>query len=488
MKGQPHKNVLIMSRAIDTRISKTLDALENKSTLTPDGRDWLVAALDPFHDQDMSLAGYPDLMTSSTVVQLVKQSFSVGVPSTVTTPTWDCIISMFPNQITQNMTTSYPITFQGVVGNGVVLAPVSTVGGVVAIGGNAGVNLYPNNAGGNAADATAKLCGGTDARNFLKGNCRVIGCAFEIVNTTAEINKQGQMTAWRMPNFQTDVNVVTQSTTTPSVGLTSTITVNRFPPGSLSDAMLLYGSRSWAAKEGAYVVGRQSDVDNPARQPSTKPNVFVGQDINSGTTGAQGNYNVYSNAISASSWSACQDVSAPFDLSGIYCSGLSTQTTLTVNVRWIIERVPGPSESDLVVLATPSCPFDALALEIYTKCLRDMPPGVMFNENPLGEWFRAALSKVASFAPKIGAAINTIIPGAELIGNGLGAVAGFGAKKLQQKAERKAGAPKPPPMPKKKPPMVPSRAGRPALSGSASNASLMSGKSNLRRTGRRLDR
>jgi hypothetical protein len=124
----------------------------------------------------------------------------------------------------------------------------------------------------------------------------------------------------------------------------------------------------------------------------------------------------------------------PFDTSGVHFTGLSYTTTLTVNVRWLIERIPGPNEADLVVLATPSASYDSLALELYTRCVNDMPPGVMLSENPLGEWFRDALSKVSDWAPKVGNALGTFIPGASIIGNGVGMAAGA-AKKMIKKTK-----------------------------------------------------
>jgi len=98
-----------------------------------------------------------------------------------------------------------------------------------------------------------------------------------------------------------------------------------------------------------------------------------------------------------------------------------------VNVRWLIERMPGPTETDLVVLATPSAPFDPLALELYSRCIRDMPPGVPLSENPLGEWFANVLGKVSELAPVIGDAVGAFVPGASLIGKAVGAAARIGS-------------------------------------------------------------
>jgi len=263
--------------------------------------------------------------------------------------------------------------------------------------------------------------------------------------------KQGQVTAWRMPGQWSPQTLYYQTSAGPPALYTQMTGLSqRLPPASLSAAQLLYGSRSWAAEEGAYVVARQNDEDNPGKFPTFSYLAYTADDNASGNatnTFMTGPAQAV-NAVPTQN----ADYYAPFDISGVHFSGLSYTTSLTVNVRWFIERIPGPSEPDLVVLATPSCPYDSLALELYCNCLRDMPPGVMLRENPLGEWFREALQGVAEWAPKIGNALGGIIPGAGVIGTGLGTVAGTAAhfipranqgkgkkkqvKKIEQKVEK----------------------------------------------------
>jgi len=129
---------------------------------------------------------------------------------------------------------------------------------------------------------------------------------------------------------------------------------------------------------------------------------------------------------------------SPFDCSGAHFTGLSYNTTLTINVRWILERLPGPNEVDLVVLAQPPTPFDPLALELYTRALDNAPPGVMLSENPLGEWFTSVLKKVGEWAPKIGGALGDIgVPFAETVGKIAGAAASKAVKAREKKEKPK---------------------------------------------------
>lgn len=413
-------NTNTMSRKIDA----VLDKLEKQSTLSPDGRAWLIASCDPFHDSDIRLAGYPDVATSATVVQLVKKQLQVTVPTTgngsVTLGNnWDCSIALFPQLVNEeygNLSTIDPDgNGSGASVNGVYF------GGLCVNSGPQAERLWPDTTDANAA-VTPQFIG---AQEYCKGMVRIIGMGFEVVNTTADINKQGQVTAWRMPNLATETNTYWPSGLVAPAVQTTRVVIQRMPPSTIASASLLYGSRSWAAREGAYVVSRQSGVNNPFQFPSNTPIVYTMDDMASGNTDTW----ITSSGLAAGGVvnNGDADIYAPFDISGVHFTGLSYATTLTVNVRWLIERVPSPLEPDLVVLATPSASYDPLALELYTHCLRDMPPGVMLNENPLGEWFRSALSKVADYAPKIGSFLGNVIPGASTLGNVIGGAARVGS-------------------------------------------------------------
>lgn len=442
-----------VSRSIDA----TLDKLERSAGLTQDGRDWLIAAVDPFHDSDIALAGYPDLTTDSTVVQLVKKQFQVTVPTTgngtvAGGANWDCQISMFPMSTTTQLFTGVNIQQNTGSQSNPSQTTLVNVGGLVVAAGPQGSQMWPDNA---TATPTITYTG-QDFSDYAKGNLRVLGMAFEVVNTTAEINKQGQVSVFRMPNVFTPSNAVVTIATTPSVNANINYLLSRFPPSTLASTQLLYGTRSWAASEGAYVVSRLSSVENPMVQPVNTCHAWTSVDFDASQAGT------------AEIWSSTYPLNPmklntfhPFDLSGAYFTGLSNTTSLTVTARWLIERLVSPAEKDLVVLATPSAPYDPLALELYTRCLRNMPPGVMLKENPLGEWFRSALSAAGTFLPMVGTALNTALPGAGAVGNALGVLARSGANLIPAAPKKKAPA-------KRKMPALPRSA---PLPGSASNLS-----------------
>jgi len=458
-----------MSTRTSRSIDAVLDKLERSAGLTQDGRDWLIACVDPFHDSDIALAGYPDMTTDSTVVQLIKKQIQVTVPTTgngtvAGGANWDCQISMFPMSTSQQLFTG--VNIQQNTGNqsNPSQTTLVSVGGLVVASGPQGSQMWPDNAT-PTPTITYQSSVASDFSDFAKGNLRVLGMGFEVINTTAEINKQGQVTVFRMPNVFTPSDSVVTIATTPSVNANIHYLLSRFPPSTLSNAQLLFGSRSWAASEGAYVVSRLSDITNPMTQPVNTCHAWTSVDFDASQAG------------SAEVWSSTFPLNPmklntfhPFDLSGAHFTGLSNTTTLTVTIRWIVERLVGPAEKDLVVLATPSAAYDPLALELYTRCLHNMPPGVMLKENALGDWFRSALSAAGEYLPIVGAALNTSLPGAGAVGNALGVLARSGANlipKAPAPAKKKKAAARSTARAVKAGPSLP----RAPLPGSASNMS-----------------
>lgn len=427
-------NTITMSaNAQNRRIDQILDKLEKRNGLTEDGRAWLVSSCDPFHDSDIALAGYPDVNTSATIVQLVKKQLQIVPPAGLPAgANWDASMVLFPKL--QNL------ALQGfnsidAVGNQqfeqTTPTTIPRVGGFVCAAGAQGAALWPSAIVPQIPPASLVQYTATDAATFINGDCRIIGMGFEVVNTTANINKQGQVTVWRMPTRSSPDVIWGTNADDPATLVPYNYMSSRFPPGVISDAQLLFGSRSWAAEEGVYIVSRQNSDENPLLAPDFIPDAYNCFDSANGN-----NSSIYTFGVLRQGTKQA-DIHAPYDLSGCQFTGLSNATTLTVNVRWLIERSPAPTESDLVVLATPSACYDPLALELYCHCLSSMPPGVMLKENGLGDWFRKALDGVAKFAPTIGTALGSVgVPGAELIGRVVSKGASMGSQVIKNKQDK----------------------------------------------------
>lgn len=70
-----------------------LDALTDMKKITPDGKEWITLALDPFHDYNKQIAGYPDADASQTVVSCFQYQADLVAPGAVN---WDCHIYNAP--------------------------------------------------------------------------------------------------------------------------------------------------------------------------------------------------------------------------------------------------------------------------------------------------------------------------------------------------------------------------------------------------------
>lgn len=75
------------------RAKATLNRLLGSRQISPGGVKWLEIATDPFHDTEVVSDGYPDMVTTRSIVQTVTKTFSVVKPSATT---WDCHVFFSP--------------------------------------------------------------------------------------------------------------------------------------------------------------------------------------------------------------------------------------------------------------------------------------------------------------------------------------------------------------------------------------------------------
>jgi hypothetical protein len=404
-----------------SRGERMLAKVGAKTGMTEKGRNWLIGALDPYHDTPLDVCGYPDGNKNPVCVQIVKQSFNLACPSAITTGTWDAqIISTpfckpvrFSNASQMGGTNSNPTNtiYHNSTGSNV------TIGGVTAISTATGNSFNPaiNPPLTNTTNINSFGC----PDQYLIGNARVIGKAFEVHNTTSELNLQGMCTTWTTPvgDYQT-AGAYTSSLNTAGtftqVGTVSTYTLPLWP-NSQATAVLIPGSRQWTAKQGAYVVSRLETTNIPISEQGFAIQPFydsgdVSTAINLGPVNSVGD------GVSSTVTNWANVFWDSFDQRGALFSGLSLASTLTVNMTWIIERQPDPSLTDLVVLAVPPPERDNVALDLYTHISDYLPTAVPVAENGLGDWFMDAISDVADF---VAPAISSLPGVGGLIGKGV---------------------------------------------------------------------
>jgi len=240
--------------------------------------------------------------------------------------------------------------------------------------------------------------GGPDT-NYATGLHRMIGLAFEVMDVTPQLYQGGTCTMYRQNQYP--VHTLTSSSgwsniNNPNVPIVNPDTfVYRAPPSTESVAYLTPNAIKRPAKEGAYVVCVQDGLENPLEYPTGRVHAYLGGDpapldppayipclMNNGTLFAG---NAYPGCFSGTR----------FHTGGAIFSGLQKQAVLSLSVRFIMERAPTVTESDLYVLARPAPAYDPVAFALYTEAMRLMPVGCRIRDNALGDWFRSAVSAVS---------------------------------------------------------------------------------------------
>lgn len=424
-----------------TRVERRdiLDKMIASKALSADGANWLRKSLDPFHDFEVSLRGYPDANTSKVVIQEVTLSKQISAPGTTG---YDMHIFTLPElhtlPIGSNLNQALTIDQYGTVttantsfnllpNSNFPIAPITIVTGPVG--------SYTT------WDGTNNSAGVCTVQNFdfspwLDGQKRVIGMAFEVHDTTAELYKQGTVTVYRLPqviNVQ-QLNFISGTNT----GKTPSVTyVSRSPPSNLASTLLLPGTRQWEAKDGCYCVATFDDRKMELQGNEYGSRVFTSGDFASSGASTAGFGSIPLATADPSAWS-CQLRSfkpIPFHTSGAYFTGLNANSTFTVTVKLLLEVAPTPDNQQLVVLSQPSPDFDPVAIELYKHASQMLAPGVPVGENASGDFWDGVLGVIEKVAPVIGGIIP--LPGASMLGSVIGSAAKAGRDVRNSASDRK---------------------------------------------------
>lgn len=404
-----------------------LDRITSAGIVSERGRAAIIQAVDPMHDMPIGpLAGWPDMETAPSVVQCIKQT--IPITTTFTDGSnWDCHIAVLPFA---NLTNFTPVLSRvnQIINNYNHLSDVYNINNVLGL-----INVWQTHVN---ADVTidqipiAEL--GIDPA-VIHGPCRIVGVGYEVSNTTAEIYKQGQCVGYRLPqpsNKPSEFKVVAfdewgsgDSAATHSF----TGQMLRPPVANTATAMLIAGTRQWLAKEGIYqVVPIIAGPDNPPlagdyTQPIF-PVVQIGEDEPDGNrTGPSGAGPINQasvviptqfgvdipneTGVTPLTCAPCCRI-MPLQQCGSIFTGLSAQTSLQLTLNVFVESFPGPAESTILTLATPSTPYDTVALECISRAFLDLPVCFKFNENGLGDAFAETLANMADVIAPIAVAVG----------------------------------------------------------------------------------
>lgn len=374
--------------------------------MSTEARAWLEAALDPFHDYQLAhVAGFPDVYSQPSVVQLITKNLTISKPAALTAP-WDAnvfytglstlghspMVSSTSNDLVQYNHAAIPATAS------------SSVSSVAVMCANSGGQM-------NLADAYYHIGDVNDTDIPY----RVVASGMEIHNDTAPINKQGSLTVGILEPFARDVASVPYFDTNASPYSTVDVQSDRLRgiPTSSTSLRSVPSARTWAAKDGCYIVPRMMDQATMSLKnrrdatltfitPAGVETAF--HSFPGGVTPVTGADSKYRPVFNS-------PIVTGFTPMMISLTGLSAETTFTITLKTIVEMYPPPTHV-LAPMATPSCPFSPNALSAYSAISSSAPYAVPVGENAAGDFFRKVISAAKYVVPLISTGINTFIPGA----------------------------------------------------------------------------
>lgn len=299
----------------------------------------------------------------------------------------------------------------------------------------AGGNLFPNLD--PVVDADFSITPVATFSNIDDGISRVIGMGIEVIDTTAEIYKQGSLACYRMPVVR---NTLLQFGYNDGAGVQSQTTWHVFqaPPSTMSDAARYRSTVQWQNKDGAYMVIGQDGIANEFTSATGLPiAVLMDTDWTNGyramISTLQSTTADQVDPLLTSQVAINQPKLVNVAQQGIFLSGLNKEATFRVRVRVYVERAPLHGDVTLIPMATPSAKYDVKALEMYSQLVSDLPIAVPVGFNAHGDWWRIILRGIEDYAPSVGAAIG---PGGKIVGKGVSNMTKMVNKLLEDKDRR----------------------------------------------------
>lgn len=365
---------------------------------------WLEAALDPFHDYRLQqMSGFPDIYSGPSVVQVITKNVDISAPAG-TVSNWDC--NVFYHGITGNHMPHLRFgPYDFAVGYKKSAIDDLNLGNPVT-----GYDTIAPFTVESKLSTTADFTFGSTQEKLTDVDSadpyRVIGVGFEVHNTTATVNKQGQVTIGMLPPWSDqDHNTFAVDEDQGLKDMSHQCSQLGTIPENIADLRQNPSARTWDAKSGCYCVPTLLRIQEPrtntarrALQYARGSTFFTTVPTDYGTV-----VTTPVPAMRANTVSGFSPMMAMF-------TGLSPETTMTLTVKTIIESFP-QSGSALLPLASPGCPLDMPALSAYSAVSQNRPYAVKVSENASGDFFRKVIEAAEFASPLVGMGIDLIAPG-----------------------------------------------------------------------------
>jgi len=403
-----------MSNTISDSLATKIERSENKITAVLNacdvgapGQSWIDWVFDPFKDDKgrAPCVGRPDgdqrNITVSTLVEQVMISRPASVPAG---STWDChVVNLQQNNVV-------PVTEWEFLDNNTLRdynpsRPAYNYGGVQVMAGPAGSAL--------GMPQTVANIGVPYAYYGGQNNARVIGKAHQIINTTSQLNVQGNLMYYEKTLESPEDTM--QTFTLVDAGSAVRYGVLEFYNDghsfqNPSTLLQVPKTRQHEAKFGVYQVAGECDDQNISGTDRA-----VGIAILDVSSPAGAYINPPAWVLSPPTALASPSINtiyypfrSPFNIIGSYLTGLSSETTLMVTATWIIETAPPVGDVRMMSLAFPAPARDNCALQIYSRINHDKPAGCKLKDNAIGDWIQT----IGDLAAMAG------VPGAGLLSTG----------------------------------------------------------------------
>lgn len=382
----------------NTAAMKAFNSFVKTGNIRPESKNWCISAISPFIDTaPINIQGYPDLSTQLSVVKVINKaadySVPVGIPGN-----WDLMFFFWPFLKTTN------VDLVPFVSPNVVVPQVGALGyiagGVTAYAVPSGTPFTIANAIGNIAITN------NDVPNDQE--FRLIAGGFETRNTTAEIYKQGTIYCCDVPNEPFASSVPYWLRNVPVNTLSGVMFGPHLGgvPTTSQEVMLYPGAVTWKASEGSYSVFKRNDFSNSYADNSNCSFIANGTNTPAGFVITP---IFVSNAVDTVGSSMMTPL-INYNSNVVMFKGLSNQSTISINVRFIVEIAPD-QRSDLLPLAKTPCPYDIDAIEAVSFALAKMPPACVVSGNDLGSWLASGANAISSYfgLPPLGTIAKSIL-------------------------------------------------------------------------------